>query len=176
MLETADFSAVCFHAPVVELLSERELSRHPSLSRLGADVLAADFDSAAAAGRIRAIGSPPIGEALLAQSAVAGIGNIYKSEALFVAKTSPFSRVGDLSAGEIERVLLAARDLMSGNLNGESRATRRGFSGDRYWVYGRSGRPCLVCRTAVRMRRQGDAGRSTYWCPKCQAPPAAPPD
>jgi endonuclease VIII len=167
VLETDEFVAVCFHAPVIELLSPRELARHPSLSRLGPDILAREFDLARAAAGLRCLVPLSIGEALLAQSAVAGIGNIYKSEALFVGKTSPFAPLAQLEDARIERVLLAARGLMSANLSGEVRATR-GFAGGRYWVYGRSGRPCFVCSTGIRMRRQGDAGRSTYWCPRCQ--------
>jgi endonuclease VIII len=166
VLVTDEFVAVCFHAPVVELLSPRELARHPSLSRLGPDILGARFDLARAAAGLRSLAPLSIGEALLAQSALAGIGNIYKSEALFAAKVSPFAPIAQLEDARIERALLAARGLMSASLSGQGRvgATR----GGRYRVYGRSGRPCFVCATGIRMRRQGEAGRSTYWCPRCQ--------
>ena len=177
VLETEAFVAVCFNAPVVELLSPNDLVRHPSLSRLGPDVLSPRFDASLARERLRARPELSIGEALLTQSALAGIGNIYKSEALFVTRTFPFLAVGGLSDAELDGVVTAAQHLLSANVErgGNARSTRRALAGPRYWVYLRSGRPCLVCGTAVRMRRQGDAGRSTYWGPACQKDPSNPP-
>lgn len=172
VLETEDFVAVCFNAPVMALLSAEGMERHEGLSRLGPDLLGDAFDAAASRARLRAIPDLPIGEALLAQSAVAGIGNIYKSETLFGTKTNPFLPVERLSDPELDRILRAARRLMLSNVGtgARTRTTRadpRG--GPRYAVYRRSGLPCVACGTRIRMRRQGDAGRSTYWCPRCQA-------
>jgi endonuclease VIII len=172
VLETSRFVAVCFAAPVVELLGKGEERRHPSLSRLGPDLLSAGFDPAEARRRLRALGDLPIGEALLAQSAVAGIGNVYKSETLFLCGVDPFVRVRDLSDAVLDGIVAKARALMSANLVGRARATRGG-RGSRTWVYRRRGRACLRCGTPIRMRRQGDAGRSTYWCPSCQSGPSA---
>ena len=171
VIETADFVAVCFSAPVVELLSAGGTARHPALSRLGPDVLGEAFDPEGARARLRSMPDAPIGEALLAQRALAGIGNIYKSEALFAARTNPFVPVGRLSDDEIDAVVRAARRMMAASVasQGSSRGRRAGASGrPRYAVYLRSGQPCRVCGTAIRMRRQGDAGRSSYWCPECQ--------
>ncbi len=171
VLETESFVTVCFNAPVVELLSPSDLAHHPSLSRLGPDVLAPLFDAKGARERLKAMPAAAIGEALLAQGAIAGIGNIYKSESLFVSRLSPFSLVGSLPDERLDGVIGAARRLMSANLGSSARTTttgRAGPAGPRYWVYDRSGRPCLVCGARVRMRRQGDGGRSTYWCPRCQ--------
>lgn len=171
VIETADFVAVCFNAPVVELLSAGELARHPALRRLGPDVLGERFDAGGARARLRSMPAVPIGEALLAQSAVAGIGNIYKSEALFATRTDPFVPVGRLTDAEIDAVVEAARRMMAASVASQasSRRTRAGPPGvPRYAVYRRSGLPCPSCGTAIRMRRQGDAGRSTYWCPGCQ--------
>jgi len=166
VLETDAFVAVCFQAPVVELLNAPELARHPTLSRLGPDILAPDFDLAEAVARLRSLADVPAGEALLIQSAVAGIGNIYKSEALFATRIDPFAPVRELSDADLERLLLAARKRMSASVAG-SRDTR-------YRAYRPSGRPCPRCGEPIRMRRQGASARSTYWCPRCQSGNARP--
>jgi endonuclease-8 len=168
VLATADAVAVCFNAPVVELLSARQVVRSERLRRLGPDVLGNGFDSAAAAERLAAFAERPIGEALLLQSALAGIGNIYKSETLFACGADPFAPVSAFSAGELERITGKARALMSANLSGARRRTFGASGGAPYAVYRRSGSPCRACGTSIRMRRQGTAGRSTYWCPRCQ--------
>ena len=156
------------NAPVVELLRAGGAARHPQLRALGPDLLKADFDPDEAKRRLRARGDQTIGEALMAQAALAGIGNVYKSEVLFLLKTSPFARVDALSDATIDALVAKARELMAQNLEGKPRTTRNALSGDRTWVYGRSGMPCYLCRTLVKMRRQGLAGRSTYYCPVCQ--------
>ena len=173
VIETPEFVAVCFHAPVLELLSERQLARHAGLSRLGPDILTTGFDAAEARRRLRERGETPIGEALIVQRAVAGIGNIYKSESLFLCGADPFRPVAQFRDAELDAIVAKARDLMSANLDRPTRETRRARDGGRYWVYGRSGEACRRCGTRIRIRRQGLAGRSTYWCPTCQAPPDA---
>ena len=167
VLATADAVAVCFNAPVVELLSARQVVRSERLRRLGPDVLGEGFDAAAAARRLAAFAERPIGEAILLQAALAGIGNIYKSETLFACGADPFAPVSAFSVGELERITGKARALMSANL---SEAPRRTLGRTRAapWVYRRSGQPCRTCGTPIRMRRQGTSGRSTYWCPRCQ--------
>ncbi|MEP6800958.1 MAG: DNA-formamidopyrimidine glycosylase family protein [Acidobacteriota bacterium] len=176
VLETADFVAVCFNAPVLEILTSRGFSRHERLARLGPDLLSESFDADAARGRLRALRDLPIGEALLSQSALAGIGNIYKSESLFATRTYPFLPVAHMTDAEIDGVVQASRRLMSANVvsSGRTRTTRAGSTGPRFSVYRRAGLPCLTCGTRIRMRRQGDAGRSTYWCPGCQGDPRKP--
>jgi endonuclease-8 len=174
VVETDGFVAVCFDAPVVEILSPRALARDRRLSRLGPDVLKAGFDPADALVRLRQRNEKPIGEALLLQRALAGIGNIYKSEALFLCRIHPSRKVEDLSDQELDAVIRKARDLLAANLGSGPRSTRRALTGPRYWVYNRSGRPCLACAAPVRMLRQGDAGRSTYWCAVCQPSPSPP--
>jgi endonuclease-8 len=174
VLETDDFLAVCFSAPVVEVLSERQAARHGTLSRLGPDVLSSGFDPREALSRLREDPDRPIGEALLVQSVVAGIGNIYKSETLFLRRADPFAPVRAYSDEELLRTLERARELMSAGLEGSSRRTQPSVRGSSDWVYGRSGRSCRRCATRIRMRRQGLAGRSTYWCPHCQPPRQVP--
>ena len=168
VLETEDFVAVCFNAPVVELLAVGGVERHEGLRRLGPDVLKADFDADEARRRLRERGELAVGDALLAQSALAGIGNVYKSEVLFLCRTDPFVAVSTLDDGALDRLVAKARELMGKNLEGLPRRTRAALAGPRYWVYGRGGEPCLTCGTLVRVRRQGLAGRTTYYCPQCQ--------
>ena len=167
-LDAGDIEAVCFSAPEVELLRPAEVAHHPALSRLGPDVLKEDFDAAEARRRLRERGDAPIGDALLAQQALAGIGNVYKSEVLFRCRTSPFKKVAELGDAELDALIAEARALMTRNLGGAPRTTRFSGAGPRYWVYRRSGRPCLTCGALIRMQRQGLAARSTYYCPRCQ--------
>jgi endonuclease-8 len=169
VIETADFVAVCFNAPVVELVLERAAARRPMLSRLGPDLLGSEFDLAEARRRLRTRDELTIGEALLVQSLTAGIGNVFKSETLFLCGVDPFVRLRDLADGALDRLLRKARELMQANLQGYPRVTRRGGgNGGRHWVYGRKGQPCYRCGTPIQMRRQGLAARSTYWCAVCQ--------
>jgi endonuclease VIII len=168
VLETTKFVAVCFNAPVVEVLSAGALRRHPTLSRLGPDLLAEGFDPGEARRRLRESGADAIGKALLRQSALAGVGNLYKSETLFLCGVNPFVAVRELSDDELDRVVAKARALMSANLSRKGRSGRTLAGSDRPWVYRRRGRPCRRCGTLIRMRRQGEDARSTYWCPNCQ--------
>lgn len=169
VLCTDSHQAVCFSPRALQILSPDRLRRHPQLARLGPDLLAEPFDREAALERLRVHGATALGEALLNQTLLSGIGNVYKSEALFLCRLDPWSRVDSLDNAGLLALIERARGLMRRNLEGHRRRTRPGSpGGPRVWVYGRSGQPCLVCGTAVRMRRQGDAGRSTYFCPDCQ--------
>jgi endonuclease-8 len=177
VLEVPGSVAVCFDAPVVELFEQRAEHLHPSLSRLGPDLLAPDFDADEVLRRLRAPERAPleIGPALLDQRAMAGVGNVYKNEILWMERVSPFVPVGELDDATLQRLVATARRLLTENVA----STRRGpervtTSGDRgaagpLYVYGRQGRPCRRCGTAIRVVRQGtDLPRSTYWCPTCQ--------
>jgi endonuclease-8 len=99
---------------------------------------------------------------------VSGIGNVYKSDVLFLRRANPFARVDSLDVRALEGLLAEARRWMQRNLGGPARRTRNALSDERTWVYGRKGRPCRRCATMVRMRRHGAGLRSTYWCPSCQ--------
>lgn len=168
-LEFSTCVAVCFSPKVLELLSTLELKRHGRLHRLGPDMLAASFDANAVLLRMRIHDAVPLGEAVLNQTVVCGIGNVYKSEMLFLEKLDPFAPVGRYSDESLLSLLATTRQWMQRNLSGQARRTRPQPSASRMWVYGRQGRPCFACGTGVQMRRQGDLGRSTYWCPSCQA-------
>lgn len=160
--------AVCFSPKNLELLTRTALRGHPHLLRLGPDLLAPELDYPEVMRRIRVHEISPIGEALMNQTILSGIGNVYKSETLFAVRCHPFLPVGRLSDSRVTSIVMTARKLMLRNLDGYPRRTRFAADGRRLWVYNRSGEPCFVCGTSITMRRQGDLGRSTYWCPECQ--------
>lgn len=173
VIATDAFEAVAFNVPVAEFETARQAGR--TLAALGPDLLAEDFDVADAVQRIGARPETAIADALLDQRAIAGIGNIYKSEALFAAGTNPFTRVADLSQEEIERVVSTALKMMRANAprEGPAASTARRTTGRmdpsaRFWVYGRTGQPCRRCGSPIRRSRQGPDARATYWCERCQ--------
>jgi len=178
VLETESAVAVCFDAPTVELFDGRAESVHPALSALGPDLLSPDFEDATADEVLRRLRAPEragltIAEALLDQRAMAGVGNVYKSETLFVERVDPFARVADLDDRTLRRLVATARRLLMANTAGGPRTTLPPGAGSRkpmggLWVYDRSGRPCRRCGTPIERRSHGELDRSTYWCPNCQ--------
>ncbi|MEO8229379.1 MAG: DNA-formamidopyrimidine glycosylase family protein [Chloroflexota bacterium] len=183
VLEVPGAVAVCFDAPVVELFETRTEALHPALARLGPDLLAEDFETTDGAGEaLRRLRDPShadrsIAEALLDQRALAGIGNVYKSEVLFIERVDPWARVADVDDTTLARLVGTARRLLLANADrrrGEERVTTAGdpsAAGQQLWVYGRADRPCRRCGTLIQRRRQGtERPRLTYWCPRCQAP------
>ena len=167
-LHTARSVAVGFNLPALEWLDAVRLARHPVLAALGPDLLAPEPDLSAAVARLRAVPLVALGEALLDQRLVAGIGNVYKSEVLFLLGLDPFAPVAAFDDATLHRILARARAEMQRNLDGRPRRTRHDLGSSRLFVYGRGGRPCARCKGLVAMHRQGDAGWSTYWCPSCQ--------
>jgi endonuclease-8 len=158
VLSGEDQEVVQFGGPTLRVLRAERLRRDPQLARLGPDVLAAELDIEAVVAALRADPARGLGDALLDQTAVAGIGNIFKSEACFAARVDPWRPIGDLSDDELRRVLAAAREAM---LEAVATGRRPGA------VYRRRG-PCGVCGGPVSSRGQGDANRTTYWCSDCQ--------
>ena len=148
---------------------------------LGPDVLSEDFEAAEALQRIRDRGTDAIADVLLNQRVLAGLGNVYKSEILFICRLNPFLRVRDLSDAHLATIVETARRVLSANVSegralmttyvGLRRTTGRGDPKERLWVYGRARLPCRRCGTAIRARKQGTDARLTYWCPKCQPIP-----
>lgn len=159
---------VCFSPKLIKLEDAGGLRRKPMLSRLGPDLLAENFDADAALSRLRRHRQLAIGEALMNQQLVAGIGNVYKSEILFMTRLDPFRPVADFDDETLRSCLRTARHYMRRNLEGLRRKFRGSTLGDRLWVYRRRGMACLECATPIAMRRQGEAARSTYYCPQCQ--------
>jgi endonuclease-8 len=153
VLRGAEREAVLWNGPVLELHGR-------GVRRLGPDILAdpPDFDSMLARLRLTEQ-SRELGDAILDQRLVAGIGNAWKAEALWRARLSPWRKLGDLTDAELQSVLGQAAELMRSSLEG---------SRERKATYRRAGRPCPRCGTAIRSRGQGDGNRIAYWCPACQ--------
>ena len=145
--------AVLWNGPVLELTR----GRSPAVARLGPDVMADPPDLGGMLARLRGGDRErEVGDALLDQRLVAGIGNMWKAEAFFAAEISPWRRLGELSDDQLRDLLAAAARLMQGPR-------------ERHHVYRRAGGPCPRCSTLVRSYPQGDAARMAYWCPRCQA-------
>jgi endonuclease-8 len=159
VLRTKSNQAVQFGGPTLALMSEAELSRHPRLARLGPDILGDDFSAEAGAAALRGAGERQLGEALLDQRLISGVGNVFKSEGCFAAELDPWRTLGDLSEDEIVRVVSETQALM-----------RAGYEGTRHerQVYRRAKLPCPRCGAPLRARGQGDDNRTTYWCGRCQ--------
>jgi endonuclease VIII len=186
VIEVPGAVAVCFDAPVVELFERRAEVVHPTISMLGPDLLDDDFDLDEAVRRLqdKSRAETEIGEAILDQRAVAGVGNVYKSEVLFIEKVNPFEKVGKLDTATLGRVLATARALLQANARSDAPAGRtttvdpktgKKLAPSRLWVYDRAGRPCHRCATIIRSDSQGaELPRVTYWCAsvECQVPAA----
>jgi endonuclease-8 len=170
VLVVEELDVICFSPKLLELLSADQLRHHVHLRRLGPDLLAAEFDVPDAVARFRARDELPLGEAVMNQTIVCGIGNVYKSDLLFLLGFDPFAPVGKFSDDELAALIDRARRLMQRNLSGAPRQTRFRGDGRRLWAYGRSGDACYKCGAMIQLRRQGDAGRTTCWCPQCQPP------
>lgn len=171
--------AIGFNIPVAELLTRRDLARHRELASLGPDLLARDFDRAAVVDAIRARRNEAIADVLLNQRVLSGIGNVFKSEILFMARVFPFTPARDLTDGELNAIVDVSVKLLRVNVAERSliptrgrRTTGRMDPSGGLWVYGRGGKPCRRCGTAIAARKTGVDARLTYWCPSCQRPRA----
>ena len=174
VLETDDAVAVGYRLPVVELL--RTDAEADVVGHLGPDVCGPDWDVDEAVRRLAARPEREIAPALLDQRNLAGIGNLYKAEALFLRGVSPWTRVGDVPdlralVALAQRLVFANREHWSQVTTGDTRPGRS------HWVFERSGRPCLRCGTRIRSAEQAEPehperARLTYWCPHCQPGPA----
>jgi endonuclease VIII len=154
VLRGAEHVGALWHGPVLEL--DRGIGR-----RLGPDILGDPPDIDAMLRNLRAAPQErALGDALLDQRLVAGIGNLWKAEALWDARVSPWKELADVSDDELRATLEAAHKLMRARLDGVRGRAR---------VYRRKGRPCPCCRTAIKSWPQGDGARMAYWCPQCQA-------
>ncbi|MFB7861430.1 Fpg/Nei family DNA glycosylase [Streptomyces sp. NPDC056069] len=168
ILGNAEFTAYGYRLPVLELIRTAEESQ--AVGHLGPDLLGPDWDPAEAVRRLAADPSRTLGEALLDQRNLAGIGNVYKSELAFLAAVTPWLPVGELAEGVPERLVATAHRLLEANKERPHRRTTTTRRGELLYVYGREGRPCPRCGAAIRKAELGD--RVTYWCPACQEGPA----
>lgn len=205
VVATEAFEAVGFNVPVAEWLlsagapprtparslagapapraapshAVRSLERQEDLRRMGPDLLGDTFDAEEALRRFRERPALEIADALLNQRVVAGAGNVYKSEVLFLCGVNPFLRVDRVADAQLRAILATARKHLKANVvdptaaivtyRGYRRTTGRADPSERLYVYGRARRPCRKCGTRIEVRAQGPNARLTYWCPACQS-------
>lgn len=173
VLANAAHSAVGYRLPALDLL--RTADESTVVGHLGPDLLAPDWAREHQEEAVRRLLGDPartVGEAVLDQRNLAGVGNVYKSELCFMLRLSPWLPVAELPSAE--RLVALARKLLDVNKARTARVTTADPRIDhRLWVYGRGGRPCRRCGTPIRVAHQGPVGqeRPTYWCPRCQPGP-----
>jgi len=167
-LTTADWVAVCFAAPTVQIAPAEQVQER--IAHLGPDPLGEDFDPDEVV--LRAAAADPdrtVADLLLDQSVIAGVGNVLKSEILFLEGLHPATPAGALDRGKLLRLAERARRLLQANRRPGPRVTTgtpaRGYY---LWVAGRSGQPCRRCTTPIEQGWVGDPPRVTTWCPLCQ--------
>jgi endonuclease VIII len=179
VLGTADLVAVAFDVPVARFHTARTLERFAGVAGLGPDVLAKQFAADEAAARMLQRGDEEVGNVLLNQRVMAGIGNAFKSEICFACGVHPFRKIATLSPQEIDCLLATARRFLAANVAdgagdgivtyiGGRRTTGSSNPAARLWVYRRAGEDCRRCGTTILTRKQGIGARSTFWCPDCQ--------
>jgi endonuclease-8 len=167
VLHTEAWTAVGFSLGIVELLPRAD--EETVVGHLGPDLLGPDWDEDEAVRRLMADPDRTIGEALLDQRNLAGVGNMYKSELCFVVGLNPWKPVGDVP--DLVRLVRRAKAVLEANRDRVEQSTTGDLRrGRRLWVYRREGQPCLRCRTRVEVATQGpvEEERATYWCPSCQ--------
>jgi endonuclease-8 len=163
VIAAAGWEAVEFDGPVLELMSDARTRTDPRLADLGPDVISEQFDERRFLTRLREDDpTRPIGDALLNQRTVAGIGNVWKAECCFAAELDPWRMTGEVSDAQVLRAVAFARKEMT-------RAAREGAHVRPHAVYRQADRPCPRCGAPIRQRGQGDNNRVTFWCPGCQA-------
>jgi endonuclease-8 len=163
-LRRGDREVVQLNGPVLELMTESRTRFDQRLSQLGPDILAAELDEQRFLRLLREDDpTRPIGDALLDQRTIAGIGNMWKAEGCFEAMVDPWRPTGEVSDAEALAIVAACRPRMQRSaLHGHRHVVRR--------VYGLAGRPCPRCGpdSRIEARGQGEGNRTTYWCPACQ--------
>jgi endonuclease VIII len=183
VLENREYQTVGFLVPVAKLHTAQSLARDRRIPPPGADVLNQDFDSVAAIARLRNCAGEEVGDVLLHQEVLAGVGNVFKSEVCFVEGINPFCKVAALGQAQIGALVKTARKLVAANVLEDSadtivtyrglnrRTTNHSSPEDNLWVYGRKGAPCRRCGNPIRRRIQGPDARVTFWCQICQPMP-----
>jgi len=176
VIGTAAYVAVAFDVPVAEFLTRAELDRHARIQSLGPDLTDPGFDRAEVRRRLHGQGAIPLHEALLNQRVLAGIGNVLKSEALFVARLDPFMASDTLTDEQFTRLMDASVRLMRMNIIESPtlgpvygrRTTGSLNPSVKAFVYGRGGKPCRICGAPIASSKAGTDARLTYWCSRCQ--------
>jgi endonuclease-8 len=178
LVATRQFQAIGFSVPVAEFLDARALARQTDLRLIGPDLLGVSFDIDESIRRFRERQTSSIADTLINQRVVAGAGNVYKSEVLFLCRINPFVSVGSVTDAQLVDVLTMARKHLRANVThpvggittyrGYRRTGRRATDADRLYVYGRGRLPCRKCGGVIQVAAQGANARLTYWCPSCQ--------
>ena len=179
VVETATFVAVAFNVPVAEFHNAASLARRRGFNTLGPSVLAEDFAADLAMARLQSRPEEETGVALMTQSLLAGIGNVYKSEVCFACGVNPFRRVSTLTQEELQALVSTARKFLQANVRdgssdqivtygGMRRTTGSSDPDNRLWVYHRRGEPCRKCGVAIESRKHASDARTSFWCPACQ--------
>jgi endonuclease VIII len=178
-IDTADWVAVAFDVPVAEFVTPRQLETRSPVAQLGPDLLGAAFDRDEAIRRIAASGARPIAMTLLDQRILAGIGNVYKSEVLFMSGVHPDTPSSSVPVATLEQMMDIARGVLRDNVVDGTPPGIQTYRNlrqwnpasehdDNLWVYGRRGKPCRKCGTPIESKKMGIEARTTYWCPRCQ--------
>jgi endonuclease-8 len=180
LLATADYLAVGFRIPIARIYTEQTLARERKIPRSDQDVLSPTFDAAAAARRLMARPNDELGNALLRQDVLAGVGNVFKSEICFLLGLNAFRKVATITQNQAEEIVATAQRLLAANVQEDSddlivtysglrrRTTNNADPTENLWVYGRKNEPCRRCGTPIERALQAPNARSTYWCPICQ--------
>jgi endonuclease VIII len=179
IVKTEKIWAVAFNVPLAEFHTTDTLRRRDGLRTLGQDVLAPEFNSEQSMAKLRSHGDLEVGVALLTQSIMAGLGNVFKSEVCFACGVNPFRKVDSLSADELTCLVDTARKFLMANVAetsgdrivtyaGMRRTTGRANREERLFVYKRRNQPCRRCGTLIQSRKLGLDARTTFWCPQCQ--------
>ena len=172
VVETPAMLAVAFDVPVAEFHTAHSLERRAVLNRLGPAPLSTNFDADLAVANLAARGHLELGLALLDQTALAGLGNVFKSEVAFACGLNPFRQVATLTADQLADLVATARQYLLANVaesSGHRRTTTHSTrKEENLWVYGREGKPCRRCATPIRSQKHTADGRISFWCPSCQ--------
>jgi endonuclease-8 len=176
---TEKIHAVAFTVPIAEFHTDESLRRRKTFRELGPSVLGADYEESEVLRRLRSRPEMSVGEALLTQSLLAGVGNVFKSEVCFACGVNPFRLIATLSIAELSCLAATARKFLLANVadssgdqivtyTGIRRTTGRTEREENLWVYRRRGEPCRRCGSEIVSRKQGTDARTTFWCPNCQ--------
>jgi endonuclease-8 len=180
LIATADYVAVGFRIPIARIYTEQSLVRERKIPRSEQDALSAGFDAKAARHRLMSRPDDELGNALLRQDVLAGVGNVFKSEICFLLALNPFRKVASVSQAQAEEIVATAQRLLAANVLEDSsnqlvtysgkhrRTTNNADPTESLWVYGRKNEPCRRCGTPIERALEAPNARSTYWCPTCQ--------